>query len=296
MRVEARGVGKRFGAVAALDDVCFEIPAGRRVALIGPNGSGKSTLNRILMGLLACEGEVRLDGRSPFRERVTIARRMAYVPQIAPQLRAPVGEVVRAVARVRGLAPAEVGRVAARLDLDLPALGATPVANLSGGTKQKLLISLALAARASLLVLDEPTGSLDAEARDRFFRLCDEVPSATTLLLCSHRLEEVRHLVDHVIALRDGRLVHDGPSEAFVDSATVCVIEVWVEPGVAPAWFEERGFRRAGGCWRLTTEPRGKLKLLAELTQALGPALRNVTVRDLERLDLSRLPGGARRD
>ena len=114
VRIEVRGVSKRYGRVTALDGVSFELAPRSRVALVGPNGSGKSTLNRILMGLVACQGSVRLDGRCPFRERVALAREMAYVPQIAPQLAAPVDEVVRAIARVRGLSRESVARVAQR--------------------------------------------------------------------------------------------------------------------------------------------------------------------------------------
>src|SRR5262245_51582093 len=186
MRIEAQGVRKRFGRVVALDGVSFEVAPGSRVALVGPNGSGKSTLNRILMGLLACEGAVRLDGRCPFRERVAVAHAMAYVPQAAPALAAPVGELVRAIARVRGLESAAVTEVAAALDLELAAVAPRPFRSLSGGTKQKLLIALALAARASLLILDEPTGSLDASTRERVFGLFETLRPDATLLLCSH--------------------------------------------------------------------------------------------------------------
>ena len=108
MRIEVRDARKRFGAVAALDGVSFVVEPGQRLAIVGPNGSGKSTLNRVLMGLIGCRGEVRIDGRCPFRERVAVAQRMAYVPQAAPQLAAPVAEVVGAIARVRALAPAAV--------------------------------------------------------------------------------------------------------------------------------------------------------------------------------------------
>ena len=81
MRIELREVTKRFRGVHALRGVNLEVPAGRRVALVGPNGSGKSTLTRAVMGLLAVEGRVLLDGRSPFADRVAVASRLAYVPQ-----------------------------------------------------------------------------------------------------------------------------------------------------------------------------------------------------------------------
>src|SRR5690606_41210516 len=134
---------------------------------------------------------------SPFEDRLLTARRLAYVPQTAPQLSASVEEVIHTVAFTRGLSPEAIGGVAARLDLDLAPIRARPFRNLSGGMKQKLLLAAAFAARPALLVLDEPTASLDARARERFHALCAELPAGTTLLLCSHRFEEIRHLADH---------------------------------------------------------------------------------------------------
>lgn len=294
MRVEARGVTKRFGPVVAVRDLHFAIPPGRRVALVGPNGSGKSTVNRILMGLLRFEGDVRLDGRSPREERAEIAARLAYVPQAAPAVAAPVGELVGALARLRGVEPAQVEKLAARLDLDVAAVARRPFRHLSGGMKQKLLIALALAADASLWILDEPTGSLDPRSRERFFALFAERVREGTVLLCSHRLEEIRQLVDHVMLLEEGRLAYEGPASAFLDASSLCVLEVRVEGEAAAAWLRERGFRPGAAGWWLRTLPRGdKVPLLAELTGRLGAALRDVGVRDLERLELDECDGRA---
>jgi ABC-2 type transport system ATP-binding protein len=288
VRIETREVAKRFGRTEALRGVSFEAPAGTRLALIGPNGSGKSTLNRVLMGLLACGGSVLLDGRSPFRERVAVARRMAYVPQAMPHLGASVGEVVASVARVRGLSFADVEEVAGRFDLRLAEVARTPVRSLSGGTKQKLLLALAFAARASLLILDEPTGSLDSRSRERFFELVDALPAQTTVLLCSHRLEEVRPLVGSVLALDEGRVRYFGAAAAFLEACTVSLVEVWAEGEPAHAWLRARGFREtAAGYWLCTTRPAEKTRLLAELPGGLGAGLRHVNARDLERLELA---------
>jgi ABC-2 type transport system ATP-binding protein len=295
VRIEARGVSKRFGRVVALDRVSFEVGPRSRVALVGPNGSGKSTLNRILMGLVRCDGAVRLDGRCPFRERVAVARAMAYVPQAAPALAAPVEEVVRAIARVRGLDAAVVARFAAALDLDLASVAKRPFRSLSGGTKQKLLIALAFASRASLLILDEPTGSLDARTRERFFGLFEAVGPDATLVLCSHRLEEIRPLVDRVLVLDEGRVAYAGPVEAFLDRVALATLEAWADGPEAEAWLASRGFRRtAGGAWRCTVARGEKVKLLPEMARALGPALRNVNARDLEGLELSGAPDRGR--
>jgi ABC-type multidrug transport system ATPase subunit len=297
VRIEARGVGKRFGGVVALADVSFELPPRSRVALVGPNGSGKSTLNRILMGLVSCEGSVRLDGRCPFRERVAVARRMAYVPQIAPQLAAPVAEVVGAVARVRDLGRDDVAQLAQSLGLELDPLARRPFRSLSGGTKQKLLIALALASGASLLILDEPTGSLDARARERFFELAGALPAETSLVLCSHRLDEIRPLVDHVLLLEEGRLAYQGPAREFLERSALAILEVSVEGEEAEAWLAARGFRRSpAGIWRRSVDPAQKMKLLPELVRELGPRLRNLNARDLESLEIPARVGAPRRD
>lgn len=286
MRIEARGVGKRFGRVAALADVSFEIPPGRRVALVGPNGSGKSTLNRVVMGLLSCTGEVRVDGRSPLRERVAVARRMAYVPQIPPQTSASIGEMVGAVERVRGLAPGAVATQAARLGLALAEHARSPLRALSGGTRQKLLLALALASEASLLVLDEPTASLDVAARERFFGLFGELARETTLVLCSHRLDEIRPLVDHVLALEEGRVAYDGAAGDFLDARALCAIDVHAQEA-AGGWLEAQGFRRGAAGWWRRHVPRGrKADVVGEVVAGLGPRLLDLNVRELERLEL----------
>ncbi len=292
MRIEARGVRKRFGRTLALDGVSFEIAPRGRVALVGPNGSGKSTLNRILMGLVACEGTVRLDGRCPFRGRVDVARAMAYVPQLAPALATPVGELVRAIAKVRGLAPEAVAEVAAALDLELPSIARRPFRSLSGGTKQKLLIALAFASHASLLILDEPTGSLDARARARFFGLFESLDPDATLVLCSHRLDEIRPLVDRVLMLDEGRVAYDGSADALLARAALATLDAWVEGEEAERWLLGHGFRRTpGGAWRRSAAHGEKVALLAEMTRALGPRLRNLNARDLEGIEL---PGAGR--
>jgi len=210
MRVIAKDLSRSFGDFRALDHASFDLPSGSRVALVGPNGSGKSTLNRILMGLLRYEGRVTLDGAPP--GGIDQARRIAYVPQTAPSFAVPVGQLVRAVSRLRGLSVEPVTRLAARLSLDVESVAGRPFRSLSGGMRQKLLVALALAPRVSLLILDEPTGSLDRESRERFLPLLDEQAAAATVIFCSHRLDDVHGRVDRVLELYDGRVAYDGPS------------------------------------------------------------------------------------
>jgi ABC-type multidrug transport system ATPase subunit len=145
---------------------------------------------------------------------------------------------------------------------------------------------MALAGRASLLLLDEPTGSLDAPTRQLLFPLFDGLAPETTVVLCSHRLEEIRQLVDWVLALDEGRLVYDGPAADFLAAATTAWIEVRAEGAAAEAWLRERGFRRAGRGWICAVKPSEKVPLLAALTAALPGALRDVSVRDQESVGL----------
>jgi len=113
---------------------------------------------------------------------------------------------VAAVRMIRDLGHGEIERCAERMGLDLAELVAKPVRQLSGGMKQKLTLALALAPRARLLILDEPTASLDADSRRRFYEMLRESAQDATLILSSHRLDEVRRLVNEVVVLDNGRL------------------------------------------------------------------------------------------
>lgn len=291
MRVELTGVGKRFGKLAALQDITLALPGGSRTALIGPNGSGKSTLVRALMGMLACTGEIAFDGEPAGEDRRRLAPRIAYVPQIAPRLAAPVRDVVRAVAGLRGQTQEAVATVAASLAVDLPAIARRPFRTLSGGQRQKVLAALALAVGAELLLLDEPTASMDPTSRAEFFRLVDALPRSTTVLLCSHRLDEIRRLIDCVVVLEEGRLAWQGPAADYLDEHAEAVIEVHVDGEQAGAWLQARGFiRGAAGWWSRSVRTRERATLLAEIGRSLNGQLRDVLAHDVERLR-PRAPG-----
>lgn len=285
MHVEFSNLGKRFGRVTALRDVTLALPAGSRTALIGPNGSGKSTLVRALMGMLVHTGEVRIDGRVVDDDRGTVASRIAYVPQIAPRLAAPVREVVRAVAQLRGMAPDAIAEAARELDLDLGTLGKRPFRALSGGQRQKVLAALALASGAELFVLDEPTASMDPRSRGAFFGLVERLPATTTVLLCSHRLDEIRRLVDHVVVLAEGSLAWQGAATAYLEEHAEATVEVRVAGEQAFAWLTARGFLRGAAGWWSRSLPVGeRARLLADIGRDLDGQVRDVMARDVERL------------
>ena len=285
MRVEGRSLRKSFGRVEALRGVDFAIPSGGKVGLIGPNASGKSTLIRIILGLLRCDGELLLDGEP--RRGPAQSTEIAYVPQIAPKFGASVGEVIRAITRVREIDAADVVACGVDIGIDLRAVESQAFRNLSGGAKQKTLIALALASQASLYVLDEPTASLDTQSRRRLFHLLSERAEKSTLVLCSHRLEEIRTLVDRVMVLEEGRLVYFGPTEEYLDRMTLSTIDVQMTNGASNETLRGLGFEPGvAGWWSRTATRAEKLELVATLTRDLEGQVSNLLVRDADAVSM----------
>jgi ABC-2 type transport system ATP-binding protein len=212
--IDIERVSKRFGRLRALDGVSLGIERGERVGFVGANGSGKTTLLRALVGLLRVEGRIRIGGVDVAAAPEHALAQVAYMPQIAPPLDAPVAEVVRATIALRRIERAKVAALAARIGLVLDDVAHVRMRDLSGGTKQKLLAALALAAAAPVLVCDEPTANLDAAARAAFFREVEGRASDSILILCSHRVEEIRLYVDRVVELAEGHVVRDEAVDA----------------------------------------------------------------------------------
>jgi ABC-2 type transport system ATP-binding protein len=214
--ITVASASKAFGAVVALDRVSLEIGAGERVAFVGSNGSGKTTLLRALLGLVRVEGRVTIDGVDVAREPEVALRSVAYVPQVAPPIESPVGEVLRAYAAIRKIRVEDVAARAARLGLDVETAKKKRFRDLSGGTKQKLLAAMALASGAPILACDEPTANLDEEARRAFFAEIAAWPARGIVILSSHRTSEIQDLVQRVVEMKDGRVASDGalPSES----------------------------------------------------------------------------------
>ena len=216
-----------------------------------------------------------------------LADRIAYVPQIAPKFGASVGEVIRAITRVREISPDAVVACGKEVGIDLVAVERQAFCNLSGGAKQKTLLSLALASQASLYVLDEPTASLDTQSRRHLFHLLSERTRDATLILCSHRLEEIRTLVDQVMVLEEGRLAYFGPTEDYLDRMTLSTIDVQMKNGVDDEALARMGFQPGvGGWWSRTATRSKKLELLAQISHDLQGQIANVLVRDADAVQL----------
>lgn len=212
--VEVRNVTKRFGKLEALRGVSAEFPQGI-TALVGPNASGKTTLLKCILGLvIPQEGEIRVMG-----ERVTghpeIRRHIGYMPQMVqfPE-NLSVSEILAWVQDLRGV----------QVDLDpwirwlgLEAFLDKPFGTLSGGTRQKVGMVVALMFDPPILILDEPTAGLDPLSNQMFKeRILAEKEKGKTVILSSHILSELEHLADRVVFLLEGRVVFEGSRDALL--------------------------------------------------------------------------------
>jgi len=231
-RLSAESIELHYGAKTVVRDLSLRIPDGRFSVIVGPNGCGKSTLLRSLCRLLpTASGQVLLDGRDiqqrPARE---LARELGLLPQGAL---VPEGlRVADLVARgryphqslLRQWSRADADAVAAAMAAtDVSELAQQRVDELSGGQRQRAWIAMVLAQQTPLLLLDEPTTYLDISHQidllELFRRLNRE--AGRTLVAVLHDLNQACRYADHLIALRDGRIVAEGPPAQIVTPALV---------------------------------------------------------------------------
>ena len=215
------GVSVVYRDRAALRDVTLTIDSGERVAIIGPNGAGKSTLLRVIAGLLRpATGTVELGGDRVDRlERMTVARRLAVVPQLPVLPFATTVEEVVALGRlphehpVRGMRPGDRAAVAAAIErVGVGHLLGRDARELSLGERQLVLLAMAVAQDAPVLVLDEPTVHLDLRHQVEVMELVGDlnIRDGTTILAVLHDLGLAAHFFPRLILLDRGRVVADG--------------------------------------------------------------------------------------
>ena len=217
--LETHGLGRRYGSQWALRDCTLEIPRGSVTALVGPNGAGKTTLLRLAVGLTRpSEGSVRVLGLDPHADAVEALPRVGFLGQEHPLYG---GFTVAEMLRVgRELNPGwddEAARTRiAELDLSLK----KTVRSLSGGQRAQVALTLALAKRPELLLLDEPVASLDPLARREFLQSVLEVVAerGLTVVLSSHILAELERVCDQLVILAVGRTQLAGSIDEIVSS------------------------------------------------------------------------------
>ena len=207
--IQFKNVAKTFRKARVLDGISLDIALGERVALIGSNGAGKTTLIRCLLGEYTHDGSVAIGGLDPRANRTAVLGQIGFVPQLPPPLKMPVGQLIDFSASLCGTDPQRIHAIAKRLGLDIESILTRQFVRLSGGMKQKLLIAIALGRDAKVLVMDEPAANLDPEARKIFFDLLAERLEDATMIISSHRLDEVSSLVNRVIEMDMGKVVLD---------------------------------------------------------------------------------------
>lgn len=212
--IRVEGLSRSFGGQTVLDGIDLEVADGDRVALLGPNGAGKTTLFRCVLGIIGFRGTVEVDGHDVRRAGRDARRAVGYVPQTAPAYQMSLRDFLDFFSGLRGLATDGAVRRLEELGLPLEEAGGKSLRELSGGMLQKAVLALATASGAPVLLLDEPTASLDPASRREFLRSVREVDVGRTLLFASHRFDEIEVLADRVLVLHRGRFVFDGtPAE-----------------------------------------------------------------------------------
>lgn len=215
--LESTGLGRAFGSAWALRDCTLRVEPGSITALVGPNGAGKSTLLQLAVGLLRpSAGSISVFGDDPGRSPEALAH-VGYMAQDHPLYKGlSVADHLRMAA---GMNPSWDDAFARRhLDgLGIPMR--SRAGRLSGGQQAQLALTLALATRPALLVLDEPVASLDPVARRDFMStvLTDATDRGTTVILSSHVVSELERVCDHLVVLTQGRVQVDGEIDDLLD-------------------------------------------------------------------------------
>ncbi|HYX68135.1 MAG TPA: ABC transporter ATP-binding protein [Terriglobales bacterium] len=224
--IEARGLRKTFGATIALDGIDLRVEEGRILGLIGPNGAGKTTALNAILGLMAYQGELKVLGRDPWSERDRLMRDVCFIADVAVLPRwITVAQVLDYVA---GVHP-RFDRAKAETFLAKTTIHrGSKVRELSKGMVTQLHLSVVMAIDARLLVLVEPTLGLDILFRKQFYDslLGDYFDGSRTVVVATHQVEEVEHVLTDVMFIDRGRIVFERSMEE-VESR---YLEVMVNP------------------------------------------------------------------
>jgi len=229
--IEAKGLRKTFGTTVALDGIDLSVEPGRILGIIGPNGSGKTTLLNTIVGLIPCEGELRVLDRNPWNARDRLMLDVCYIADVAVLPRwARVWQLLEYVAGVhprfdREKAEGFLSRTTIRR--------AHKVRELSKGMVTQLHLALVMAINARLLVLDEPTLGLDMLFIKTFYDtlLNDYCDRNRTILVATHQVHEIQHVLTDVMFLDRGRVV----LVRSVEEVESRYREVMVRPELFPA-------------------------------------------------------------
>jgi ABC-2 type transport system ATP-binding protein len=219
--ISARGLTKRYGSTVAVDNISFEIPAGRIIGLIGPNGSGKTSTLKAALGLIPFDGELKVLGLDPRTQRDQLMEQVCFIADVAVLPRWL--RVRDAVDFVAGIHPRFDRKKAEAYIAHTKLKPSMKVKEMSKGMIVQLHLALVMAIDAKLLVLDEPTLGLDILYRKQFYQnlLEDYFDEEKTIIVTTHQVEEIEHILSDLMFIREGKITlsasMDEVSERFVE-------------------------------------------------------------------------------
>ena len=208
--IKINGLTKKFGSHVSLDNISIDFNKNDSIALMGANGAGKTTLIRSILGYYHPDaGEVLINGMDPIKQRLKILKDISFVPQLPPPIKLSIEELIKYIQVSANVDRESIMHYSNEMKLDISANLNKSFFKLSGGMKQKLLIAISLARQSNIIIYDEPTANLDPKARDDFYRLLKDNEEDKVLLFVTHRLEEVKSLVNRQVYMDIGKVVSD---------------------------------------------------------------------------------------
>ncbi len=229
--VNANGLRKKYKSSVALDNVSFQIEPGRIVGLIGPNGAGKTTALKAMLGLTSFDGELSILGMDPMKQRHELMDQVCFIADVAVLPRWL--KVHQAVDFVEGVHPRFSRERALGFLSKTKIKPESKVKELSKGMIAQLHLALVMSIDAKLLVLDEPTLGLDIIYRKEFYSnlLNDYFDEERTIIITTHQVEEVEHILTDLMFIKDGKII--------IDASMEDIAERFVEVMVAPESADE---------------------------------------------------------
>ena len=208
--IQVKNLTKKFSSHISLDNVNIEFNKNEYIALMGPNGAGKTTLIRSILGYYhPNSGEVLINGLDPIKQRVDVLEHISFVPQLPPPIKLSLNELMQYIEASSNVDKDLIMHYANEMKRDIKENLNKSFFKLSGGMKQKMLIAISLAKKSNIIIYDEPTANLDPKARDDFYRLLKQNEDDKILLFVTHRLDEVKDIVNRQVYMDLGKIISD---------------------------------------------------------------------------------------
>lgn len=208
--IKIENLSKKFNSQFVLQDVNLDMQINDSIIITGQNGAGKTTLIRSILGeYIPTTGSVKINGFDPVKNRQNALDNIGFVPQLPPPIKLSVEELIRYAINSGNANMQKITSICKEMELDLKEHKNKVFFKLSGGMKQKLLISIALSREPKIFIFDEPTANLDLKGRESFYKEINEIKNNKLLVFISHRIEEMAAFVNRQIDMDLGKVIKD---------------------------------------------------------------------------------------